>query len=467
MDAYLQSHREAFESDLFRLLAIPSVSTDPARAGEVARCAEEVAAQLRAAGLATVEVVPTEGHPVVLAEGPQKPGRPTVLLYGHYDVQPEDPVELWTSPPFEPTVRDGKVWARGATDDKGQFLTHVKAVQALLKTEGDTPVNVKFVIEGEEEIGSKHLADFLVKHKERLAADLLVISDSAMFAPGQPSLLYGLRGLAYVQIDVKGADSDLHSGVFGGAVPNPGFELARIVAALKDSQGKVLVPGFYDKVVPLSEAERADYAALPFDAEEFRSGLNVKGLDGEEGYSPLEQRTGRPTLEVNGLLCGWTGPGAKTVLPARAMAKISCRLVPDQDPEEIAELLIKHIESLAPSFVEVKCTSLHGGKPWITPRDHPALAAAGRALEKVFGKAPVMVREGGSIPIVVDFQNLLGLPGVLLGFGLNTENLHAPDEHFELENYHKGIQTSVELLRELAAIRDSLSPRSPHAGSPA
>lgn len=448
---YLSSNSSAFEQDLFRLLEIPSVSTDPARKHEVARCAEEVARQLRDAGLEKVEIMPTEGHPVVFASWLNAPGAPTVLIYGHYDVQPEDPIDLWTSPPFQPTVRDGKVYARGATDDKGQFLAHVKAVQTLLKTESKLPLNVKFLIEGEEEIGSRHLTPFLEANKELLSADVLVISDSAMYAPGQPSIVYGLRGLAYIQIDLKGADSDLHSGVFGGAVPNPGFELTKIVSQLKDENGRITVPGFYDKVVDLSPEERQDYANLPFDPEKFRSELNVPGLHGEQGYNALEQRSARPTLEVNGMLCGWTGPGAKTVLPSKAMAKISCRLVPNQDPHEIAQLLGKHVRELCSPNVECTVTEVHGGKPWVTPRSHPALDCANRAIRQVFGKDALFVREGGSIPIVVDFQNILGMPGILVGFGLNTENLHAPDEHFDLGNFHKGIEISVALLRELAS----------------
>ena len=448
---YVEQNQERFQAELFRLLEIPSVSTDPARKGEVARCAEEVAAQMRAAGLESVEVKETGGHPLVYGQWLGAPGAPTVLIYGHYDVQPEDPVELWTSPPFTPTIRDGKVYARGATDDKGQVIAHVKAVEALMKAEGKLPVNVKFVIEGEEEIGSRNLAPFLEKNKDLLKADVLVISDSAMFAPGKPSIVYGLRGLAYVQVELKGADSDLHSGVFGGAVPNPGFELCKLIAQLKDEDGRITVPGFYDKVVDLSAQERSDYARLPFDNEEFRKELNVPGLSGEKGWTPLEQRSARPTLEINGMLCGWTGPGAKTVLPSKSMAKISCRLVPDQDPEEIAQLLAVHIKKLCPPTVECEVVSLHGGKPWVTPREHPALECANRAVQSVFGEQALFVREGGSIPIVVDFQNILGLPGLLVGFGLNTENLHAPDEHFDLGNYQLGIRLSIELMRELAA----------------
>ncbi len=445
-----ESRRTAYLEDLKALLSIPSVSTDPQRKTEVRRCAEEVARQMTESGLGKVSIHPTAGHPVVTAEYLVDPALPTALIYGHYDVQPEDPVDLWTTPPFEPTIRDGKIFARGATDDKGQFLCHLKAVASLLEDEGTLPVNVKFIIEGEEEIGSPNLAPFLKNNRELLKADVLIVSDSAMYAPGQPSIIYGLRGLAYLQIDLKGADSDLHSGVFGGAVPNPGFELCRILAQLKDEQGRITVPGFYDKVEDLSAEERSMYAGLPFNAEEFRANLGVAGLSGEEGYSPLEQRTARPTLEINGLLCGYTGEGAKTVLPNHAMAKVSCRLVPHQDPKEIAELLEKHIRKLCPDTIECRVTSMHGGHPWLTPHDHPALDAAAQAVREVFGVEAVRLREGGSIPIVVDFENILGLPGILLGFGLNDENLHAPNEHFRLENFYKGIEVSRALLKALA-----------------
>lgn len=444
------NQKTALLDDLKRLLAIPSVSTDPSRRDEVQRCAEEVARQMNQAGLKAVEIMKTAGHPVVYGEFLVDPDLPTALIYGHYDVQPEDPIELWTTPPFEPTVRDGKIYARGATDDKGQFLCHIKAVQGLLEKDGTLPINVKILIEGEEEIGSPNLAPFLEQHSEKLKADVLVVSDNAMYAPDQPSLVYGLRGLAYLQIDLKGADSDLHSGIFGGAVPNPAMELARILAQLKDENERVTAPGFYDKVLPMSQEERNAYAELEFDAEEFRASVGVNRLTPEAGYNSLESRTARPTLEINGMISGYTGEGAKTVLPGHAMAKVSCRLVPNQDPAEIAELLEAHIRSLCSDSVECTITPVHGGQPWITPPDHPALEAAARAIRAVYGKDPVRLREGGSIPIITDFQNILGLPGILLGFGLNDENLHAPNEHFRIENYYRGIETSQALLKALA-----------------
>jgi acetylornithine deacetylase/succinyl-diaminopimelate desuccinylase-like protein len=446
-----QSRKAAYLEDLKTLLTIPSVSTDPERKNDVRRCAEEVARQMTEAGLRNVEIMETPGHPVVYGDYIEDQGGPTALVYGHYDVQPADPIDLWTSPPFEPTIRDGKIFARGATDDKGQFLCHIKAAATLLNDEKSLPLNLKFVIEGEEEIGSPNLAPFLETHKDKLKSDVLVVSDSAMYAPDQPSIVYGLRGLAYLQIDLQGADSDLHSGVFGGAVPNPALELCRILAQLKDDKERITIPGFYDKVEDMSLEERNAYGKLNFDAEEFRASVGVNELTPEAGYSALEGRTARPTLEVNGLLSGYTGEGAKTVLPARAMAKVSCRLVPKQDPAEISQLLEDHIRSLCPSSMKCTVTQMHGGHPWITPPDHPALEAAAVAVRKVFNKEPVRIREGGSIPIVTDFQEILGLPGILLGYGLNDENLHAPNEHFRVENFYKGIEISVELFRALAS----------------
>lgn len=450
MTSILSPNRKAaYLDDLKTLLSIPSVSTDPARKSEVARCAQEVARQMREAGLRNVEVISTQGHPVVYGDYLVDEKKPTALVYGHYDVQPEDPVELWTSPPFVPTEREGKLYARGATDDKGQFLCHIKAVASLLERDGTLPVNVKFIIEGEEEIGSPNLAPFLRDNTEKLKADVLVVSDSAMYAPGRPSLVYGLRGLAYLQIDLRGADSDLHSGIFGGAVPNPALELCKILAQLKDERGRITVPGFYDKVCDMTPDERAAYAQLDFDPEELRESVGVKELTPEKGYNALESRTARPTLEVNGLLAGYTGEGAKTVLPAKSMAKISCRLVPDQDPDEIAQLLEQHIQSLCHPSMKCTVQNMHGAQPWITPPDHPALEAAARAVRSVFGREPVRIREGGSIPIVIDFQEILGLPGILLGFGLNDENLHAPNEHFRIENFFGGIELSMALLESL------------------
>lgn len=449
---YLTEQAGQFEADLCALLAIPSVSTDPQRLPAMERCAREVARQLEEAGMTDVRVMPTAGHPVVFGASPHREGLPTVLVYGHYDVQPEDPVELWESPPFEPTVRDGKIYARGATDDKGQFLIHVKAAQAWVATCGSLPVNLKFVIEGEEEIGSPSLAPWLEAHRDLLAADVMVVSDTTLYAPGIPALIYGLRGLAYLQVDVKAADSDLHSGMFGGAVPNPAMELSRILARLKDESERITAPGFYDEVRPLAPEERAEFAALPFDEEAYRRSVGSPGLSGEAGYTTLERKWARPTLEINGLLSGFTGSGAKTVLPHRAMAKISCRLVPDQDPDRIADLLEAEIRRLAPPTVEIEVTRMHGGPPWLTPPDHPVMGAARRAAERAFGRPPVLIREGGSIPIIPEFSRILGCPAVLLGIGLSDENLHAPNEHLNLGNFHRGVEAAAWLMEELARV---------------
>ena len=449
---WLHEHAGKFEEDLCALLSIPSVSNSEARKPEMLRCAEEVARQLREAGVEDVRIMPTAGHPAVFGAGPHHPDRPTVLFYGHYDVQPEDPVDLWESPPFQPTVRDGRIYARGATDDKGQFLIHLKAAQALRAVHGDAPVNLKFIVEGEEEIGSPSLPAWIEEHKELLACDVLVVSDTCMYAPGIPSLLYGLRGLSYLELEVKGADGDLHSGMFGGAVPNPAIELCRILAALKDENGRITVPGFYDKVRDLEPSERAEWASLPFDEEAFRRSVGSPGLSGEVGYTNLERRWARPTLDVNGMVSGYTGEGAKTVLPARASAKISCRLVPDQDPAEIARLLQQEILRLAPPTVEVKVSFHHGGWPWMTSPTDPVLEAAGRAAERAWGRPPVKVREGGSIPIIPTFCSILKCPAVLLGIGLDDDNAHAPNEHLDLGSFHKGIEASAYLMEELAAL---------------
>ena len=445
-----QPRREAYLKDLETLLRIPSVSTDPRWRGEIQNGAEETARQMRQAGFQTVEIFSTAGHPIVLGEYFVSADLPTVLVYGHYDVQPEDPIELWESPPFEPTLRDGKLYARGATDDKGQFLCHVKAVQTLLEDEGTLPINLKVLIEGEEEVGSGSLAPFLLEHKERLKADILVISDTAMYGPDQPSLIYGLRGLTYHQIELRGAASDLHSGYFGGAVPNPADALTKILGSLRDAQGRVTIPGFYDKVREMSPSEREAYAALGFQNEHLAKAVGAPSLTPEEGYSGLESRTARPTVEINGLLAGYTGPGAKTVLPATAMAKLSCRIVPDQEPEEISRLLEAHIRAICPASVTCKVTHMQASPAWLTSTDNPAIQAASKAIRRLYEKDPVFVREGGSIPIVLNFQEILGLPAVLMGLGQSDENLHAPNEFFRVENFYAGIDLVIELYRALA-----------------
>jgi acetylornithine deacetylase/succinyl-diaminopimelate desuccinylase-like protein len=375
-----------------------------------------------------------------------------MLFYGHYDVQPVDPLNLWESPPFEATIRDGELYARGSADDKGQVFMHMKAIEAHLKQTGRLPVNIKVMLEGEEEVGSAHLDDFIRGHKNDLAAQVVVISDSAMFARGVPSICYGLRGLVYFQLDLRGSNTDLHSGVFGGAVANPAFVLAQILAKMKDRSGRITIPGFYDDVVPLTDEERKAWATLPFNEKKYKKDFGFPKLFGETGYTTLERTWARPTFEINGLLSGFTGEGAKTVLPAVAMAKVSMRLVPNQDPNKIAELFQKHVEDITPKTVALKVTRMHGGKPWITAYENPFVQAAGRAIEKGFGRTPVFTREGGSIPVVSTFQEELGLPAVLFGVGLPDENAHAPNEKLDLGNFHNGIIASAVLYEELGGL---------------
>lgn len=449
--AYLKEHAAKFEEDLKTLLRIPSVSTKEECKGEMIRCAQEVVRQLKEAGIERAELMPTKGNPIVFGASEQKADRPTVLIYGHYDVQPEEPLDEWKTPPFEPTVIDGKIYARGTSDDKGQFLIHVKAAETMNALKA-LPVNLKFCLEGEEEVGSTNLADFIKDNAELLKSDVLVISDTTMYAPGRPSLLYGLRGLAYMQVDLKAANTDMHSGMFGGSVPNPINELCRILAALHDDKGRVTVPGFYDKVVPLRQSERDEWKALGFDEEEYRTSLGIKQLCGEEGYTCTERRWARPTLDVNGIWGGYTGEGDKTVIPAVAHAKLSCRLVPNQDQHEIGELVKKEIERLAGPCVEVNVRLSHGGPAWMVEPDAPVLKAAAKASKKAWNVEPVKAREGGSIPIVHTFTTVLNVPAILLGIGLEDEQVHAPNEHLSLENFHAGIAASCYLMQEIAAL---------------
>jgi acetylornithine deacetylase/succinyl-diaminopimelate desuccinylase-like protein len=447
---HINMHRDQYLEELKGFLAIPSISALPEHADDVRRCAEWCADQLRRVGFEHVQVMQTPGFPIVYGDWLNAPGAPTILYYGHYDVQPVDPLALWESPPFEATVRDGELFARGAADDKGQVFMHMKAIEAHLKQDGRLPVNIKFMLEGEEEVGSAHLDDFIESHKDLLAANVVVVSDSAMFARGVPSICYGLRGLVYCQIDLRGSSTDLHSGLFGGAVANPAFVLAQIIAQLKDRSGRVKIPGFYDDVRPLSEEERKAWAGLPFDERKYRKDFGIPKLHGETGYTTLERTWARPTVEVNGMLSGFTGEGAKTVLPAVAMAKISMRLVPDQDPDKIASLFQEYVEKLTPKTVELTFTRMHGGRPWLTAYDNPFVQAAGRAIEKGFGRAPVFTREGGSIPVVSTFQQQLELPAVLFGVGLPDENAHAPNEKLDVSNFHNGVIASAYLYDEIA-----------------
>jgi acetylornithine deacetylase/succinyl-diaminopimelate desuccinylase-like protein len=450
---FINVNRDRYLEELKAFLAIPSISALPQHAADVRRCADWCADEMRRIGLHNVRLVDTPGNPVVYGDWLAAPDAPTILFYGHYDVQPVDPLELWDSPPFEATIRDGEIYARGSADDKGQVFMHFKAIEAHLKQNGRMPVNIKIILEGEEEVGSANLDAFIHDHKGELGADVVVISDSPMFARGVPSICYGLRGLVYFQIDLRGSSTDLHSGSFGGAVANPGYVLAQMLAQMKDRGGRIRIPGFYDDVVPLSEEERKAWASLPFNEKKFRKDFGIPKLAGETGYTTLERTWARPTFEVNGLLSGFTGEGAKTVLPAVAMAKVSMRLVPNQHPDRIAELFEAHVRDIAPGTVELKITRMHGGKPWMTAYDNPFVQAAGRAIEKGFGRAPVFTREGGSIPVVSTFQEELGLPSVLFGVGLPDENAHAPNEKLDVANFHGGIISSAILYDEIASKR--------------
>ena len=447
---FIHTHRDRYIAELKNYLAIPSISALPAHAADVKRCAEWTADEMRRVGLENVRLADTPGNPIVCGDWLHAPGAPTILLYGHYDVQPVDPLELWESPPFEATIRDGEIYARGAADDKGQVFMHLKAIEAHLKQAGKLPVNIKLIVEGEEEVGSVNLDHFVRANKPVLAADVVVISDSAMFDRGVPSICYSLRGLAYFQIDLRGTRSDLHSGVFGGAVANPAMVLAQMLAQMKDRGGRIKIPGFYDDVRPLSDEERNAWKTLPFNEKRYRKDLGAPKLFGETGFTTLERVWARPTFEVNGLLSGFTGEGAKTVIPALAMAKVSMRLVPDQHPDKIAALFDAYIKKVAPRTVELTVTRMHGGKPWLTEYNNPFVQAAARAIEQGFGKTPVFCREGGSIPVVSTFQEELGVPAVLFGVGLPDENAHAPNEKLDLGNFHGGVVSAAILYDEVA-----------------
>ena len=452
LDRFFTQNEARIRGELFELLRIPSVSARSEHNEDTARAAEWVARSLRDAGLKAT-VYPTPGHPVVVGEWRGAgAGSPTVLAYGHYDVQPAEPLELWDTPPFEPTIRSGKIFARGSVDDKGQLFLHVKALEALLRTRRKLPVNVVVLAEGEEEVGSENLSNFVESNADLLRADAVIISDSAMFAPGLPSILSSLRGLAYFQIDVQGPSTDLHSGSYGGAVINPAMALARILATMHDANGRIAIPGFYDKVIDWGEAARKEIRALPFNDDHFRAETGAPVVGGEAGFSTLERLWMRPTCEINGLLSGYTGEGAKTVLPAKAMAKVSCRLVPNQDPQEIERLMRAHVERVAPKGVTVTVAHLHGGRPWRANLDGPLFDAARRALASAFGREPVITGEGGSIPVVGDFQRILNAPVLLMGFGLPGENAHAPNEWMSEENFTKGLRAVAMLYQELEGL---------------
>ena len=437
---YLAQNKDRFLEELLGLLRIPSISADSAYKADVARCAEAVQQSLLNAGVDSAEICLTSGHPIVYAEKIIDPSLPTVLVYGHYDVQPADPLELWHSGPFEPIIKEGKIFARGACDDKGQMFMHVKAFEVLAKT-NTLACNVKFMIEGEEEVGSTNLGPFLEQNKEKLKADIVLVSDTSMISMEHPSLETGLRGLAYMEVEVVGPNRDLHSGVYGGAVANPINILCKMIASLHDENNHITIPAFYDKVEELSDADKKALNAAPFDLKEYADELGVQEVWGEKGYSTLERTGTRPTLDVNGIWGGYIGEGAKTVLPSKANAKISMRLVPHQSSHEISEIFQKHFESIAPANVKVKVTAHHGGEPVVTPTDSVAYKAAAKAIQTAFGKEPIPTRGGGSIPIIALFEKTLGLKTVLMGFGLDNDNIHSPNEKYDVANYYKGIET--------------------------
>jgi acetylornithine deacetylase/succinyl-diaminopimelate desuccinylase-like protein len=439
---YIQTNQDRFLAELFELLRIPSVSADSRHKADVRKAADYIVQKLKDAGASKVELCETKGHPIVYGEKIVDPKLPTVLVYGHYDVQPPDPLELWNTPPFEPTVRDGKIYARGACDDKGQMYMHIKAFEILVKHNLLT-CNIKFMIEGEEEVGSDNLGTFVKANKEKLKADVILISDTSIISLDQPSITAGLRGLSYMEVEVTGPNRDLHSGVYGGAVANPANVLSKMIASLHDENGRVTIPHFYDNVAELSQADRDALNKAPFDLNEYKNELGIDAIAGETGYTTLERTGMRPTLDVNGIWGGYTGEGAKTVLPSKASAKISMRLVPNQHPDEITALFTKHFISLAPASVKVKVTAHHGGEPAVTPTDSKAFKAAAKAFEEVWGKTPIPTRDGGSIPIVALFKKELGLDTVLMGFGLDTDALHSPNEHYGIKNFLIGIETIV------------------------
>jgi len=447
LSAYLDRHRQRALDELFDLLRIPSISTLPEHRADVSRAADFVFRALRAAGLENVEIIPTEGHPLVYADWLHAPGKPTVLCYGHYDVQPPDPLDLWKSPPFEPTIREGNVYARGSADDKGQFYAHIKAVEALLAVHGRLPVNVKFLIEGEEEIGGKSISKFVPENREKLRADVALVSDTELFAEGVPTLCVGLRGLVYAEIVANGPARDLHSGMYGGAAPNAVYGLVELLAQMKDKDGRILIPGVYDDVAEPSPAELASWRALPFDEEKFLHGeVGASRLTGEPDRSVLERIWARPTLEVHGIAGGFTGAGAKTVIPATATAKVSLRLVPNQNPEKVVAALRKFVAERQPQGVTCEVRLLSQGPGHVVNTDHPAIRAAAAVFAEALGRETVFTRGGGSIPIVGEFAHHLNIPTILMGFGLPDDGLHSPNEKYRIDNYYLGIRTVAEFL---------------------
>lgn len=447
---YIEKNQERFLNELFDLLRIPSVSADSKHKNDVRKAAEYVKARLLEAGASTVNLVETKGHPIVFGEKiVNASSLPTVLVYGHYDVQPADPLNLWHSPAFEPVVKDGKIYARGACDDKGQFYMHIKAFEIMMK-HNTLPCNVKFMIEGEEEVGSDNLPIFVKEYKDQLKADVILISDTSLISLDHPSITVGLRGLSYMEVEVTGPNRDLHSGVYGGAVANPINVLSQMIASLHDEKGRVTIPGFYDNVVSLTQEQREALNKAPFNLDIYKKDLDIQDIKGEEGFTTIERTGIRPTLDVNGIWGGYTGEGAKTVLPSKASAKISMRLVPNQVSSEITELFTRHFQSIAPASVKVKVTAHHGGEPAVTPTTSKAYKAAEKAFEEVWGKTPIPTRDGGSIPIVSLFKKELGLETVLMGFGLDSDAIHSPNEHFGIKNFTLGIETIVAFYQHFA-----------------
>ncbi|MCF8219732.1 MAG: dipeptidase [Bacteroidales bacterium] len=436
---YIEENKDRFLEELFELIRIPSISSLEDHKPEMERCANALKGKLLDAGADKAEVMPSKGNPVVYGEKIIDENKPTVLVYGHYDVMPVDPLDLWNTEPFEPVVKDGKIWARGADDDKGQSFMHIKAFEFMVKT-NQLPCNVKFMLEGEEEIGSPSLGQFCSDHKDMLTADVILVSDTSMLAPDKPSITTGLRGLSYMEVEVTGPNKDLHSGIFGGAVANPANVLAEMIAALKDENNKITIPGFYDDVIEASEEERKEMAKAPFDLEEYKKSLGVAEVDGEKGYTTPERTGIRPSLDVNGMWSGYTGEGAKTVLPSKATAKISMRLVPNQNNEKISELFEKHIKNIAPNTVKVNVKALHGGLGYVSPIETKEYKAASKAMAEAYGKEPIPVRSGGSIPIIAQFEQILGIKSILMGFGLESDAIHSPNENYPLEQFFKGIE---------------------------
>lgn len=448
--SYITQNKNRYINELKEYLSIPSISTLSSHKKDMKRCADYVVKQLKNAGLKKVKTYPTAGNPLVYGEWLGAPGKPTVLIYGHYDVQPVDPIKLWKTPPFEATIKGDQIYARGANDNKGQNFVHIKSVEAYFKTIGKLPVNVKFLIEGEEEIGSKNLEKFLKEQKSLLKCDAVMISDTSLYAEGIPTISYGLRGLCYMEVELTGPNRDLHSGSFGGSVANPINELAKLISKLVDDKGKITIPNFYKDVQKMPKKERELIKSLKFSDKAFAKELDVKELKGEEGYNTLERLWARPTLDCNGIIGGFTEEGAKTVLPSKASAKISMRLVPDQDPEIIAKEFAKYVKSIAPKSVKINVKALHGGYPVVVSLDDKAIRAAAVATSKAFGKKTVFTREGGSIPIVVDFKKQLNAPVILMGLGLDTDDIHSPNEHFSLKNFERGIYSSAYFFNEFA-----------------